>query len=250
MPIGGRRLLRFNKHDNPMKCKIEICADSLKGCIVAQKCGADRVELCANMSEGGTTPSYGQVMMARQALHDTRLHVLIRPRGGDFVYSPWEVMAMIEDIKMYRSLHVDGLVFGALTKEGNIDIDACMKLKQAAADIPLTFHRAFDRVSDPKRALEEIVWMGFTRILTSGQMPTAEGGIELLKALNEQADGRIILMAGGGVNESNIRRIHDETGISEFHFSASLPFGQRDPDFGQRREVNDIKITRTIEALK
>ncbi len=250
MPIGGRRLLRFNKHDNPMKCKIEICADSLKGCIVAQKCGADRVELCANMSEGGTTPSYGQVMVARQALHDTRLHVLIRPRGGDFVYSPWEVMTMEEDIKMYRSLHVDGLVFGALTKEGDIDKDACMKLKQAAGDIPLTFHRAFDRVRDPKRALEEIIWMGFTRILTSGQKPTAEGGIELLKALNEQADGRIILTAGGGVNESNIRRIHDETGISEFHFSASLPFGQRDPDFGQRREVNDIKITRTIEALK
>lgn len=233
-----------------MKCKIEICVDSHKGCIVAQKCGADRVELCANMSEGGTTPSYGQVMAARQALHDTRLHVLIRPRGGDFVYSPGEVMTMVEDIKMCRSLHVDGLVCGALTKEGKIDIIACEKLKQAAGDIPLTFHRAFDRVRDPKRALEEIVWMRFTRILTSGQKPTAEGGIKLLKALNEQADGRIILTAGGGVDESNIRRIHDETGISEFHFSASLPFGQRDPDFGQRREVNDIKITRTIEALK
>ena len=202
------------------KYQIEVCANSVESCLAAQTGGANRVELCAGIPEGGTTPSYGEISMAREILDTTRLHVIIRPRGGDFLYSPIEVKTMLKDIEIARKLGVDGVVFGCLTANGEIDSTAMQELMLASQGLSVTFHRAFDVCCNPKEALEQIIELGCNRILTSGQQATAEQGIPLLKELQEQAAGRIILLAGCGVNENNIARIAQETGIQEFHFSA------------------------------
>lgn len=200
--------------------QFEVCANSVESCLAAQAGGADRVELCAGIPEGGTTPSYGDIATARELLTHTRLHVIIRPRGGDFLYTPVEQRIMLKDIENARRLGADGVVFGCLTPEGDIDIALMKQLLEAAQGMSVTFHRAFDVCRQPKQALETLIQLGCQRILTSGAQPTAEQGIPLLKELQAQADGRIILLAGCGVNENNIARIADETGIREFHFSA------------------------------
>lgn len=201
------------------KSKIEICANSVESAVKAQQAGAYRVELCAGIPEGGTTPSFGEIRMARQLLNHTKLHVIIRPRGGDFLYSPIEQEIMLHDIKVARQLGADGVVFGCLTAEGDIDVPLMKKLMNGVGEMSVTFHRAFDMCSNPKEALEQIIELGIDRILTSGREATAEIGIPLLKELVEQADGRIIIMPGCGVNASNIRKIAEETGTHEFHFS-------------------------------
>lgn len=200
--------------------QFEVCANSVESCLAAQTGGADRVELCAGIPEGGTTPSYGDIATARELLTHTRLHVIIRPRGGDFLYTPLEQRIMLKDIENARRLGADGVVFGCLTPEGDIDIALMKQLLEAAQGMSVTFHRAFDVCRQPKQALETLIQLGFHRILTSGAQPTAEQGIPLLKELQAQASGRIILLAGCGVNENNIARIASETGIREFHFSA------------------------------
>ena len=187
----------------------------MESCLAAQEGGADRVELCAGIPEGGTTPSYGEIAIAREVLTHTRLHVIIRPRGGDFLYSDIEIRTMLKDIEM-----ADGVVFGCLTAEGEVDLPVMQKLMEAAQGLSVTFHRAFDVCHNPQRALEQIIKLGCNRILTSGQQSTAELGIPLLEELQKQAAGRIMLLAGCGVNENNIARIAAETGINEFHFSA------------------------------
>lgn len=200
--------------------QFEVCANSVESCLAAQAGGADRVELCTGIPEGGTTPSYGDIATARELLIHTRLHVIIRPRGGDFLYTPVEQRIMLKDIENARRLGADGVVFGCLTPEGDIDIALMKQLLEAAQGMSVTFHRAFDVCRQPKQALETLIQLGCQRILTSGAQPTAEQGIPLLKELQSQADGRIILLAGCGVNENNIARIAGETGIREFHFSA------------------------------
>jgi len=200
--------------------KFEVCANSVESCLAAQKGGADRVELCAGIPEGGTTPSYGDILMARKLMESTRLHVIIRPRGGDFLYSKLELEIMLKDVENARSLGADGVVFGCLTQKGDVDIPSMEKLMDASQGMTVTFHRAFDVCRDPKEALEQIIDLGCNRILTSGQQATAELGIPLLRELQQQAGNRIILLAGCGVNESNIAKIAAETGIHEFHFSA------------------------------
>lgn len=201
------------------KSKIEICANSVESAIKAQEGGAYRVELCAGIPEGGTTPPFGDMRMARQMLHQTKLHVIIRPRGGDFLYSPLEQEIMLHDIKVARQLGADGVVFGCLTAEGDVDMVAMKKLMNAVGDMNVTFHRAFDMCKDPFIALEQIIELGCTRILTSGQESNAVKGIPLLKELVKQADGRIIIMPGCGVNPENIKQIAEETNATEFHFS-------------------------------
>ena len=201
------------------KSKIEICANSVESAVKAQQAGAYRVELCAGIPEGGTTPSFGEIRMARQLLNQTKLHVIIRPRGGDFLYSPLEQEIMLHDIKVSRQLGADGVVFGCLTAEGKVDMPLMKKLMNAVGDMSVTFHRAFVMCSNPKEVLENLIELGIDRILTSGQEATAEKGIPLLKELVAQADGRIIIMPGCGVNAGNIRKIAKETGASEFHFS-------------------------------
>lgn len=198
---------------------VEVCANGVESCLAAQQGGADRVELCAGIPEGGTTPSYGEIKVARRVLTTTRLHVIIRPRGGDFLYSDLEVERMAADIAVCRDLGVDGVVFGCLKADGTIDVEKNRYLMECSQGMSVTMHRAFDRAADPELALEQIIALGFNRILTSGQQPKAIQGVDLLARLNRQAAGRIILMAGSGVTEQNIKEIRDVTGLNEFHFS-------------------------------
>lgn len=211
---------------NREEFKFEICANSVESCLAAQEGGADRVELCAGIPEGGTTPSYGEIKLARKLLTKTKLHVIIRPRGGDFLYTPLELERMEEDIRICRELGVDGVVFGCLTEEGDIDREVNRRLVELARPMSVTFHRAFDRTADPMKALKDIISLGCNRILTSGQQPKAIDGISLLaqleKKLKEYPLPPIQLLAGSGVNEENIRQIFDATGIHEYHFSARV----------------------------
>lgn len=202
---------------------IEVCANGVESCLAAQQGGADRVELCAGIPEGGTTPSYGEIKVARRVLTSTHLHVIIRPRGGDFLYTDLEVERMAQDIAMCRDLGVDGVVFGCLKANGTIDMERNRYLLECSRGMSVTMHRAFDRAAAPSQALEDVIALGFDRILTSGQQPKALQGVELLSRLNRQAAGRISLMAGSGVTEQNIRDIHEATGLLEFHFSAREP---------------------------
>lgn len=202
-----------------MDYRIEICANSVASCLEAQKGGAYRVELCAAIPEGGTTPSYGEMSVARELL-DIKLHVIIRPRGGDFLYSAVEHKIMLKDIEMARQLGVDGVVIGCLTPDGDVDMERNRELIDAAGEMSVTFHRAFDMCRDPFVSLERIIELGCHRILTSGQQQVAEQGIPLLKELVRQAGKRIIIMPGSGINKLNIASIAKETGAKEFHFSA------------------------------
>ena len=199
--------------------KFEICANSVASCIAAQEGGADRVELCAGIPEGGTTPSYGMIRNARKSIN-IGLNVIIRPRGSDFLYNESEIEEMLYDIHIAKELGADGLVFGCLTPEGDVDIKVMKRLMEAAGETPVTFHRAFDHTSDPLKALEEIIGLGCARILTSGCRPTALEGVSLLAQLVEAAGDRIIIMPGCGVKEDNIAEIARLSGAREFHFSA------------------------------
>ena len=207
---------------NRQDFRFEVCANSVESCLAAQEGGADRVELCAGIPEGGTTPSYGEIKTARRLLTSTLLHVIIRPRGGDFLYTPLEIRRMMEDIVVCRDLGVDGVVIGCLKKDGAVDFDTCQRLVWLAESMSVTFHRAFDRTTNPQEALEDIIRLGCDRILTSGQHAKAIDGIDTLAALHRQAQGRIKLLAGSGVCEDNIRQIYDATGITEYHFSARV----------------------------
>lgn len=243
--------------------QFEVCANSVESCLAAQSGGANRVELCAGIPEGGTTPSYGDILIAREKLRGTRLHVIIRPRGGDFLYSSVEQRIMLKDIENARRLGADGVVFGCLTAEGDVDISLMKQLMEAASGMSVTFHRAFDVCRNAQEALEDIIGLGCNRILTSGQQATAEQGIPLLKELKKQAANRIILLAGCGVNQSNIARIARETGIREFHFSARKDFpsgmlyhneavsmgGTVHIDEYTRSVTTSEKVKHTIEAL-
>lgn len=199
---------------------LEICANSAESCIEAEKGGASRVELCAAIPEGGTTPSYGEIKVAQESIQ-IPINVIIRPRGGDFLYSENELKAMLYDIELCKQLGVHGVVIGCLTAEGEIDKVMLKQLMDAAKpELSVTFHRAFDVCKDPFKALEEIIEAGCDRILTSGQQSTAFKGIDMLKQLVEKADGRIIIMPGCGVNEDNIAELANVTGAKEFHTSA------------------------------
>lgn len=207
--------------------QIEVCANSVESALNAQNAGADRVELCAGMPEGGTTPSIGQIMMARELLTRTKLHVIIRPRGGDFLYTDLEVQTMIKDIQAAKELQVDGIVIGCLTANGDVDVKQMEHLMREADGLSVTFHRAFDMCRNPHQTLQEIIALGCDRILTSGQQPTAVQGIPMLKQLQMEADEHIIIMPGCGINPSNIQQIANETGTKEFHLSGRTNVNSR-----------------------
>jgi copper homeostasis protein len=202
-----------------MKYELEVIAFNIESCLIAEKNGASRIELCANPSEGGTTPSAGMIAEARKST-SIQLFPIIRPRGGDFLYSEQEFNAMLYDIEICRNLGCDGVVIGMLTKEGNIDINRCSQLIENAGDMSITFHRAFDRVNDPLLALEQIIELGCKRILTSGLKPTVMEGIELLRQLVQLAGDRIKIMPGSGVRSNNIIQLAETTGAKAFHSSA------------------------------
>ena len=231
--------------------RFEICANSVASCMTAQEGGADRVELCSGIPEGGTTPSYGMIRNARESI-SIGLNVIIRPRGGDFLYSENEIQEMLYDIRAAKELGADGLVFGCLRPDGSVDMGNMKILMEAAGNTPVTFHRAFDHTSDPFKALEDIIELGCERILTSGCMPSAAEGAKLLAQLVDKAAGRIIIMPGCGVNESNIAGLARLTGAREFHFSAreAVESGMeyRNPDVAMGSEEDPYGTVRTTAA--
>ncbi len=201
--------------------KLEIIGFTIESCVAAQNAGANRIELCDGPGEGGTTPSYGFIKTAREKL-SIDLFVMIRPRGGDFLYSEDEFEMMKSDVLLCKQLGCDGIVTGILTRDGKVDIERNKELVELAAPLKATFHRAFDRVSNPSEALEDVIDIGFERILTSGGVPKAMDGAQNLAKLITQAAGRISIMPGSGVNASNILSLAKITNAIEFHSSASL----------------------------
>ncbi|WP_266369235.1 copper homeostasis protein CutC [Tellurirhabdus rosea] len=197
--------------------QVEVCAFSLDSCRIAQDSGADRIELCGGAPEGGTTPSYGLIQAARELLV-IELYVMIRPRGGDFLYTDLEFEVMQRDVRSARACEVDGLVFGLLRADGTVDEERTRELVELAHPLPVTFHRAFDMSRDPEEALEAVIRTGAKRILTSGQQASAEKGILLLEKLVKQAAGRIQIMAGAGVTPQNATRIA-ATGVQALHLT-------------------------------
>lgn len=207
-----------------MKRLLEVCTGNLQSVTAAVEGGAERIELCSALSLDGLTPSIGLLKTVRERYPQLIIHVLIRSTEGDFVYTEEDVRVMEEDIKASLP-YADGIVIGALDKEGNIDTEATRRLVEASEGKPVTFHRAFDVCKDPQAALEQIISLGCKRILTSGQQPKAEQGIALLKELQQQAGDRLIIMPGGGVNTENARLILDQTGCMEIHGSCSAGSG-------------------------
>jgi copper homeostasis protein len=201
-----------------MNYKLEICTDSAESAINSQKAGADRVELCDNLTEGGTTPGYGTLAVVRENLN-IKLHVLIRTRGGDFLYDDMEYDIMKRDIVICRNLKVDGVVIGILKSDGTIDVKRSARLVELAFPMSVTFHRAFDMCSDPYIGLEDVITTGAQRLLTSGQKDQAPQGAVLIKDLINQAGRRITVMPGSGLDEYNIEKFAEFTRASEFHLT-------------------------------
>lgn len=206
-----------------MKTILEVCAGDIDSVYAAARGGADRVELCCALGEGGLTPSIGMIEEALK-VKGVKVNVLIRPRSGDFVYSDAEMRVMIRDIEMCRKLGVNGVVFGALTPEGEIDIEACQRMAEAAGDLHKTFHRAFDMCCNPRKATEDIIELGCDRILTSGQAGSATEGAGLIGVLQRDFPD-IIFIAAGGVTPENVRNIIEKTGVNEVHASAKTTVG-------------------------
>jgi copper homeostasis protein len=197
---------------------LEIATSDFQTTKSAVEGGADRIELCANLAEGGTTPSYGTIYQCREEF-DVLLYPIIRPRGGDFLYSDDEYEMMLHDLKLCKQLGCDGVVIGLLNADGTIDVKRTEALVEIAYPMGVTFHRAFDRCKDPFQALEQLIRIGCERILTSGQKPTAPEGVEIIAELNRIADHRIIIMPGSGVRNENIKMLAEKTGCTEFHSS-------------------------------
>jgi len=199
--------------------KFEVCAVNIQSALAAQHAGAHRIELCVALDVGGLTPSLGLIRAAVRAL-DIPVHVLIRPREGDFCYTESELGLMLEDIQVCRQSGAAGVVIGALSLDGQLDLPKMQAMKLAAAGMEATCHRAFDFTPDPVESLEQLIGMGFGRVLSSGQSANAFEGQELLQKLVRQAAGRIAVMPGGGINIENIRAIAEFTGAKDVHFTA------------------------------
>jgi len=199
----------------------EVCVDAVEGVQAACQAGAQRVELCSGLVEGGVTPSIGLVSQAcRQGI---AVQVLVRPRGGDFIYSQAEWEVLRQDIQALKAAGASGVVLGMLRPDGEIDFERTQELVDLARPLSVTFHRAFDLCRDPAAGLETLVRAGIDRLLTSGQRATAIEGAECIAGLVMQAGGRIKVMAGGGINPQNLPLLIQTTGVSEIHFSARKP---------------------------
>lgn len=232
------------------KRKIEVCCGSAADVREARCGGATRIELCSALEVGGLTPSAGLIAMAKQELGEMQLGVIVRPRGGDFVYNEEEIQTMEADIQRLNTDDVDVIVIGALTSSGDIDTHTCRRLMEAAPNKSFTFHRAFDVCANPSEALETIIELGFSRLLTSGCKTTAQEGLPLIHSLVEQARGRISIMPGSGITPLNIAEIEQQSGASEFHSTArgqatihpvyanpDISFGENEPRKRTERDV-------------
>lgn len=216
---------------NHKSIKIEVCAFSLESCLAAEKGGANRIELCGSVYEGGTTPSAGLMQMAKQQV-SLEIYAMIRPHGGDFCYSDDEISVMQADIRMAKELGCDGVVLGILQPNGQINIEQTKALVALAKPMRVTFHRAIDMTPDYLKALEDIIETGCERILTSGQKNTAIEGIEAIRDLVQQANGRIEIMAGSGVNTHNAQTLA-HTGVNALHLTGK---SVRDSEMIYRKE--------------
>jgi copper homeostasis protein len=200
---------------------LEVCAFNIQSCIVAEKVGAARVELCDNPVEGGTTPSHGTIQRTRERIN-IELYPIIRPRTGNSWYDEDEFAIMKKDILLCKELGCDGISTGAQLQNGEIDTERMKRMVEWAYPMGVTCHRVFDRTPDPFKALEEIIACGCERILTSGQQSAAPDATEMLARLVQQANGRIIIMPGAGIRASNIEKLIKETGATEYHTSARI----------------------------
>lgn len=234
---------------------IEIATSDFLTTQNAVKGGADRIELCANLAEGGTTPSYGLMKQCREEF-DILLYPIIRPRGGDFLYNKDEFSIMRQDLLAAKNMGCDGVVIGLLNMDGTIDIVRTAELVKLAYPMGVTFHRAFDRCKNPFDALEELIEAGCERILTSGQTPNVNDGIDLITELNKKADHRIIIMPGSGVRVDNIKNLADKSGCTEFHSSlrkkANSPMQFIQPSFENSEESywNNVIQPEEVRELK
>jgi len=239
---------------------LEACVNSAISAINAETGGADRVELCENMAEGGCTPSAGTIRLARQKLQ-VPMMVMIRPRGADFLYSGDEFEIMKHDIQTAKKLGADGVVFGILKADGTIDLDRMGRLVDLARPMQVTCHRAFDMTADPFMALDDLISLGIERVLTSGQCDSALPGATLIRELTGRADGRIIIMPGHGIKEHNLAEAVRLTGASEFHMyltrhvPSAMSFTRQDvkmgkpelPEYGH--EVVDAERIRNAKKI-
>ncbi|MEP7110623.1 MAG: copper homeostasis protein CutC [Ferruginibacter sp.] len=225
-----------------MKISLEVIGFNIESCIIAQSAGADRIELCDNPGDGGTTPSFGFIKAARKNL-TIELYPIIRPRGGDFLFSKAEFEMMKTDVQQCKELGCDGVVIGILKADGTVDKENCKQLVSLASPMGVTFHRAFDRTNDPFKALEDIIEIGCERILTSGQKPAALEGAELILSLIQQSAGRIIIMPGSGIRSDNIADIVEKTGAKEYHTSARI---FRDSKMDFQNEVMNERLTSLV----
>ncbi len=232
---------------------IEIATTDYNTTASAVKGGADRIELCAALSDGGTTPTQATIRRCREDF-SVDLFPIIRTRAGDFLYSDEEYEIMLQEIEFCREIGCDGVVAGALKKDGTIPRKKMATLIQAAYPMEVTFHRAFDRCQDPFQAMEELIELGCQRILTSGQKPSATEGIDLIAELVKRADGRIIIMPGSGVRKDNIRQLAEATGATEFHSSlrGKIPsmMEYRNADFPESDYQNNYIDPEEVRQLK
>lgn len=247
----------------PAMIHVEVCIDSLPGAQAAGDAGAHGVELCSALSEGGLTPSTGVVELVCGAVQIETV-VMIRPRSGDFLYSPDEYEVMCRDVEAARKAGASGVALGILCDNGTVDTDRTGSLVELARPMNVTFHRAFDMVSDPQESLECLASIGVDRVLTSGLAPSSMEALDLLRSLVSQAADRIVVVAAGGVNEGNVRDLVDSTGIQAVHFSASeivaseMTFRNDRCTMGtvgapgeyEIRAVDQDKIRRCVAALR
>ena len=218
------------------KNQLEIACFNYESALIAQENGADRIELCENMKLGGTTPNYVLTLRVREKL-SVKLHVMIRPRGGDFVYSDEEIVEMKQDLKQFKKLGVDGFVFGILNEDGSINKKKNQELVSLAQPLSCTFHRAFDVVKNVGQSLEDIIDCGFKTILTSGQEINVGEGIFNLEKIQKLANNRIEIMPGGGLRSSNIKLLQDKLEPTFYHSSAITD----DTEIANPEEVREIR---------
>jgi copper homeostasis protein len=235
--------------------QVEICVDSVESAIAAERGGADRVELCSDLLEGGVTPSAGLISLVRQRI-GIGLFVMIRPRGGDFCYTDLEFEIMQQDIQQARDMGADGIILGVLDRTARVDVDRTRQLVELAAPLPVTFHRAVDMTPDPRTALDDVVKTGAARVLTSGGAAKVTEGLSTVACMVKAAKDRIAVMVGGGITPETIVSVAEATGATEFHASlrtarsGPMEFHRQDVQMGEVRDREYLRFVVEEESVR